>query len=57
LSSPLPRTVGFVEGVCVAFVAVGSGLFTIDMKSGLMRKVYEGHCISYVVPNINFSRY
>ncbi|CAL4888724.1 unnamed protein product [Urochloa decumbens] len=46
--------VGFVEGVCVAFVVLENGLFTIDMKSELMKKVYEGHCMSFVVPYISF---
>ncbi|XP_066392999.1 uncharacterized protein [Miscanthus floridulus] len=46
--------VGFAESVCVAFVAVHCGLFTIDMKSGLMKKVSEGPGICRAVPYINF---
>ncbi|CAL4970193.1 unnamed protein product [Urochloa decumbens] len=46
--------VGFVEGVSVAFVAVQNRLFTVDMKSGLMRKVFEGCFFSCVVPYITF---
>jgi hypothetical protein len=46
--------VGFAESVCVAFVAVQGGLFTIDMKSGLMKKeLYEGLCCC-AVPYIDF---
>jgi hypothetical protein len=46
--------VGFVEGVCVALVAIRNGLFSIDMKSGLIRKVFEGRLISCAVPYITF---
>jgi len=47
--------VGFAERVCVAFVGVQGGLFTIDMKSGLMKKVSEGLRICFcAVPYINF---
>ncbi|OQU81126.1 hypothetical protein SORBI_3006G013600 [Sorghum bicolor] len=46
--------VGFAESVCVAFVAVQGGLFTIDMKSGLMKNVSVGSDICCAVPYINF---
>ena len=46
--------VGFAESVCVAFVSVQGGHFIIDMKSGLMKKVYEGPGICCAVPYINF---
>ncbi|CAL4888726.1 unnamed protein product [Urochloa decumbens] len=58
LIEPMPyrnSLVGFMEGKGIAFVAVRNKLFTIDLKSGLMRKVFEGCSIIFcAVPYITF---
>ncbi|KAG2639549.1 hypothetical protein PVAP13_2KG003300 [Panicum virgatum] len=46
--------VGFAEGVGVIFVRVGDGVFTIDLQSCKVIKVYEGPIISCVVPYMSF---
>ena len=46
--------VGFAEGVGVIFVRVGDGVFTIDLQSCKVNKVYEGPIITCVVPYISF---
>ncbi|TKW30120.1 hypothetical protein SEVIR_2G014000v4 [Setaria viridis] len=44
---------GFAEGVGVIFLCVGDGVFTVDLKSSKVMKVYEGR-ISSVVPYMSF---
>ncbi|XP_012702458.1 uncharacterized protein LOC101759653 isoform X1 [Setaria italica] len=44
---------GFAEGVGVIFMRVGDGVFTVDLKSSKVMKVYEGS-INSVVPYMSF---
>ncbi|CAL4970191.1 unnamed protein product [Urochloa decumbens] len=47
--------VGFADGISVvAFLEVDRELFTVDIKSGLKKKIVGGCSISYAVPYFNF---
>ncbi|CAL4888719.1 unnamed protein product [Urochloa decumbens] len=46
--------VGFADGISVAFLEVDRELFTVDIKSGLKKKIVEGCSISYAAPYFNF---
>ncbi|KAG2640657.1 uncharacterized protein LOC120665262 [Panicum virgatum] len=47
--------VGFAHGVGIFFVGTDDGLFSFDLKSGLVRKVCEGGChYSGVIPYMSF---
>jgi hypothetical protein len=46
--------VGFADGVALFFVQTVHGLFSIDLKSGQVKKVYNGGDIDSVVPYMAF---
>ena len=46
--------VGFTEGVGVIFISTGVGLFTIELKSGQVRKVDEPGVYFSVLPYMSF---
>ncbi|KAL6647117.1 hypothetical protein ACP70R_014554 [Stipagrostis hirtigluma subsp. patula] len=46
--------VGFAEGVCIIFVHTSVGLFTIELKSGRVRKVGEPGVYYSVLPYMSF---
>ena len=46
--------VGFADGVALFFVQTVDGLFSIDLKSGQVKKVYNGGDIDSVVPYMAF---
>ena len=46
--------VGFAEGVAVIFISTGVGLFTLELKSGRVRKVDEPEVYFSVLPYMSF---
>ncbi|GJN24411.1 hypothetical protein PR202_gb12149 [Eleusine coracana subsp. coracana] len=46
--------VGSAEGVGVIFVTTGSGLFTLELKSGRVRKVDEPEVYFSILPYMSF---
>lgn len=52
----MPRLVGSVEGIGVIFLKVKDELFTVDLKSSWVTKIYDkGSCITIiVVPYVGF---
>jgi len=49
-STANPRLLGFAEGVGVIFLSVGNEIFTVDLKSTLVNKVYEGSGVTGIIP-------
>ncbi|KAF8713898.1 hypothetical protein HU200_027877 [Digitaria exilis] len=50
-----PRMVGIAEGVGLAFIGCGSLVFTVDLETDKVEKVYEGSDdIMAVIPYMNF---
>ncbi|CAL5092000.1 unnamed protein product [Urochloa decumbens] len=50
----LPYVVGFAEGISAIFVKASNVLFTIDVKTCKVEKVYKGRGIRAVVPYMSF---
>ena len=53
-SNDLAIVVGFAEGVAVIFISTGVGLFTLELKSGRVRKVDEPEVYFSVLPYMSF---
>jgi len=53
-SNDLAIVVGFAEGVGVIFISTGVGLFTLELKSGRVRKVDEPEVYFSVLPYMSF---
>ncbi|KAG2631415.1 hypothetical protein PVAP13_2NG027500 [Panicum virgatum] len=53
-SNDLAIVVGFAEGVGVIFISTGVGLFTIELKSGRVRKVDKLEVYFSVLPYMSF---
>ncbi|CAL4963880.1 unnamed protein product [Urochloa decumbens] len=45
---------GFVHGIAAFFMRTHDGFFSIDLKSGQVKKVYEGSRIIDVIPYMSF---
>ncbi|TVU40484.1 hypothetical protein EJB05_13950, partial [Eragrostis curvula] len=52
--STMPVLLGSAEGIGVIFLNVKNEIFTIDLRSSKVTKVYEASCIGVVVPYLNF---
>ncbi|CAL5091995.1 unnamed protein product [Urochloa decumbens] len=49
-----PRVVGFADGVDVIFLRAVPALFTIDLKTYKVKKVYEGKNVYSAIPYMSF---
>ncbi|TVU40605.1 hypothetical protein EJB05_14073, partial [Eragrostis curvula] len=55
--SSSPYVVRFMDGIQVIFVRMDRNLFSIDLKSGQVRKVHEGRLLpDHFVPNMSFRK-
>ncbi|CAN6222205.1 unnamed protein product [Urochloa humidicola] len=49
-----PGVVGFADGVDIIFLRAGTALFTIDLKTYKVKKVYEGKDVYSAIPYMSF---
>lgn len=53
--STSPFVIGFADSIGVIFLGTGDGIFTIELKSGRVNKVYKrGRSIEKVIPYMSF---
>ncbi|KAF8703716.1 hypothetical protein HU200_031800 [Digitaria exilis] len=53
-TSTRPGLVAFAGDIGLAFLRVGNGIFSVNIKSPGVKKVYESSCISCFIPYVNF---